>query len=141
MCNIVSVCACMLLYGYMSPDRFVQVCLDTRIMSRVSERDFVASPADDRPIRSILLHARACLESGQSEVSPRLASRVATFRVSIVRDTVSEILGLCLFVCTTYVVCRCSDSCTCCGYLIWLLLTYLGIVTSITISLPCLPHS
>ena len=48
-------------------------------MSRVSERDFVASPTDVRPIRSILLHARACLESGQSvtEVSPRLASRVA----------------------------------------------------------------
>ena len=46
-------------------------------MSRVSERDFVASPADDRPIRSILLHARACLESGQPEVSPRLVSRVA----------------------------------------------------------------
>ena len=53
-------------------------------MSRVSERDFVAPPADDRTIRSLLLRARACLESewpaigGFSlELSPRLASRVA----------------------------------------------------------------
>ena len=46
-------------------------------MSRVSECDLVASPAGDRDIRSLLLAARACLESGQPEVSPRLVPRVA----------------------------------------------------------------
>ena len=46
-------------------------------MSRVSERVLDASPADDREVRSLLLAARACLENGQPEVSPRLVPRVA----------------------------------------------------------------
>ena len=50
-----------------------------RVPSPVSERerDVVASPIDDRPIRSLLLRARACIEYGQSEGSPRLVPRVA----------------------------------------------------------------
>ena len=46
------------------------------MMSPVSERGVVASPSG-RPIRELLLHALACMQDAQPEVSPRPVSRVA----------------------------------------------------------------
>ena len=53
--------------------------MDTRTISRVSERVLDASPpeGDDREVRSLILAALACLKDGQSGVSPLLAQRVA----------------------------------------------------------------
>ena len=46
------------------------------MMSPVSGRDFVA-PRSERPVRELLLCVYACVQDVQSEVSPRLGSRVA----------------------------------------------------------------
>ena len=46
------------------------------MMSPVSGRDSVA-PHSDRPLRELLLCVYACVQDVQSEVSPRLGSRVA----------------------------------------------------------------
>ena len=46
------------------------------MMSPVSGRDSVA-PHPDRPLRELLLCVYACVQDVQSEVSPRLGSRVA----------------------------------------------------------------
>ena len=57
----------------------VEVCLDTRIMSPVSERVVDASPPEwgNREVRLLALAAIARLQAGQSGVSPRLDRHAA----------------------------------------------------------------
>ena len=57
-------------------------------MSHVSGSDVVAPPPE-RPIRAILLRALACIENGQSEVSPRPVPRVAP-SLAMSKDAAAE---------------------------------------------------